>query len=131
MIKKTVLLFFINLLVPMVLFAQNKPPERTFRWECEYIDFSSKTGLNKEDPPLRFSLMVDAAAKKAYMLGEHGTGDVAYIMGRNRETFLEDTESGNINLTVIADDGQSVHSRHPIIGGQFLASQYYGRCTKR
>ena len=100
-------------------------------FNCEYSIFSDPNGRHEEKPPLSFSFLLDSNTKKAYLLGNNGSSEVVYRPNADRLTFLEETGNGNLLVTVIATDGQSVHSRHPIVGDKFLATQYYGRCSKK
>ncbi|MEN9846092.1 MAG: hypothetical protein RIS36_1239 [Pseudomonadota bacterium] len=103
----------------------------TTTFNCEYLLYSDPNGRHEENPPLSFSLLLDSNTKKAYLLGNNGASEIVYRANGDRLTFLEETATGNLLVTVVARDGQSVHSRHPFVGDKFLATQYYGRCAKK
>jgi len=44
-------------------------------------------------------------------------------------TLIEVLPTGAVQTTTIAKDGRSVHSRHSIIIGDLVPSQYFGQCT--
>ena len=53
---------------------------------------------------------------------------VKVIPGDNGITFLEVLVTGAVQTTTINKQGKAVHSRHTIIAGEFVPSQYYGTC---
>lgn len=103
----------------------------TLTFNCEYPNFSDEDGSHKEKEPFRFSFLLDTEAQKAYLLGNNGSGQVIYRKNVEVQTFIEPTSSGNLNITVIANNGMSVHSRHPYFANKFIATQYYGKCAKK
>lgn len=114
-----------------VLFAMPVAVSENTTFLCEYSLFSDQSGAHKEKEPLAFTILLDPDTKKAYLVGNNGSAEVIYRAAPERLTFIEETASGNLNVTVIARDGQSAHSRHPFIGDKILASQYYGSCSKK
>ncbi|MDD5472400.1 MAG: hypothetical protein PHP05_10860, partial [Sideroxydans sp.] len=88
-------------------------------------------GNHKANDNFAMSFLVDPTARKAYMLGNQGSTEVKLIPNTGGVTFVEVTAAGNVMVTVIADDGHSVHSRNGMILGKIVPSQYYGRCKKK
>jgi hypothetical protein len=124
---KTIILLLSSFLITTVRSAIAE----TTTFTCEYLQFSDQSGSHAEKEPFRFSFLLDSDTKKAYLVGNSGSSEIVYRATFDRLTFIEEAASGNVLVTVIARDGQSVHSRHPFVGDKFLASQYYGRCTKK
>ena len=54
--------------------------------------------------------------------------DVAAVGGSQGITFQETLGSGAVQTTTIANDTSTVHSRHTMMGGTLMPSQYYGTC---
>jgi hypothetical protein len=121
------ILFIIGFMVTSATFSWAE----TTTFNCEYLSFSDESGSHTVSEPLRFSLLLDSGTKKAYLVGNGGASEIVYRANSDRLTFIEETASGNILVTVISSGGQSVHSRHPSMGDKFLASQYYGKCSKK
>ncbi|HBX7951726.1 TPA: hypothetical protein MIH86_21765 [Klebsiella pneumoniae] len=44
-------------------------------------------------------------------------------------SFIETTPVGNVTVTTVMANGESVHSRSMVYPDRILASQYYGTCT--
>ena len=98
----------------------------TLRWTCNYTTMASPTGLGVEKFLLEFAL--DTITKKAITVGRAGMADVTGVGGDQGITFQETLESGAVQITTIAKDGSSVHSRHTMFNGKLIPSQYYGTC---
>ncbi len=99
----------------------------TLRWVCKYDVMASPAGVQRESFRLEFAL--DSLTKKAVLIGNAGMSDVAVFNGDQAITFAETLGTGVIQTTSISHtDGKSVHSRHSILGGSFVPSQYYGAC---
>ena len=76
--------------------------------------------------PLRIEFMIDGTGH-AFAVG-HNVYPVEAIPGANGVTFLEVLESGAVQTTTVNKQGEAVHSRHTILGGELVPSQYYGAC---
>src|SRR2546426_631563 len=97
------------------------------RWVCNYGTIATPTGLKSENFKLEFAL--DTLTKRAVLIGNAGMADVDVYNGDQGITFQEKLGSGAIQTTTISHkNGQSVHSRHSILSGNFVPSQYYGEC---
>ena len=71
-------------------------------------------------------------------------GNVEFLLEKNKNLFgspLGDEDwlrlverlqarlgSGAVQTTTIANDASTVHSRHTMMGGKLMPSQYYGTC---
>jgi hypothetical protein len=124
---KLIVLFFVGFLATFV----RSGIAETTTFTCEYLQFSDQNGGHTEKEPFRFSFLLDSDTRKAYLVGNNGSSEIEYRPAADRLVFIEHTASGNVLVTAIARDGQSVHSRHPFVGDKFLASQYYGTCAKK
>lgn len=98
----------------------------TLRWKCDYTSIASPKGLSAEKFSLEFAL--DTITKKAVIIGNAGMSDVAAVGGNQGITFQETLGSGAVQTTTIANDASTVHSRHTMMGGKLMPSQYYGTC---
>jgi len=103
----------------------------TTTFECNYGTYSDEKGNHKAKGKFAMSFLVDPAVKKAYMVGSLGNTEVELIPNTRGLTFVEVTATGNVMVTVISDDGHSVHSRNGLVLGEIVPSQYYGRCKKK
>ena len=98
----------------------------TLRWKCDYTSIASPTGLAAGKFSLEFA--ADTITGKAVMIGNDGMADVAVVSGNQGITFQETLGSGAVQTTTITKDGSSVHSRHTMMSGKLIPSQYYGTC---
>lgn len=78
---------------------------------------------------------IDLKAGKARIIGNQGATDVIALATPTGLTFIEETPAGNINITTVfakyndaSNDFTFVHSRHLMLFGEPLPSQYYGVC---
>jgi hypothetical protein len=72
----------------------------------------------------------DTVTGDAFMIGNNGLTEVFTIEGEEGVTFLERLLSGTVQTTTIANSNIAVHSRHTIISGDLVPSQYYGTCER-
>jgi hypothetical protein len=97
---------------------------------CTYPKFfawnDAKPGEAK-DFVLKFSL--DTLTKKAFLTGNQGVEEVRVVNGDGGITFIEVLDTGAVQTTTISKDGRSVHSRHTIMFGELVPSQYVGQCS--
>lgn len=103
----------------------------THTFECSYESYSDEKGSHKVKDSFAMSFLVDQSTKKAYMLGNLGSTEVKMIPNTNGVTFVEVTVTGNVMVTVISDNGSSVHSRNGMVLGSIVPSQFNGRCKKK
>lgn len=99
----------------------------TLGWSCSYSTLATPTGLKKDNFKLEFAM--DTLTKRAVLIGNAGMADLDFYNGDQGITFQEKLGSGAIQTTTIShQDGKSVHSRHSMLGGVIVPSQYYGDC---
>jgi hypothetical protein len=97
---------------------------------CDYTSWSDDKGLHKDGKPFSLTFVYDPSAKKAYMLGNQGTGEVMVVTNSEGGiSFVEVTGTGNVMVTAISRTLQSVHSRHTVFSTDIIPSQYYGKCA--
>jgi hypothetical protein len=100
---------------------------KNLRWNCVYSAYASPKGMAKQEFKLEF--IADDITGKAVMVGNAGMADVDLHSGSYGVTFMEKLGSGVVQVTTIANDGDSVHSRHTIGPDRKLfPSQTYGQC---
>ena len=103
---------------------------KVVQFNCSYQKY-----FNADDKRLKdakgFSLQfsVDTVTEKAVLIGNQGLEDVVFLDGIYGVTFLEYLVTGAVQTTTISKSGISVHSRHTLISGDLLPSQYYGSCN--
>lgn len=102
----------------------------TVTFICSYTHFASPEGLEKVKD-FKLTFVVDQDAKKSYIVGNNGSSEVQPVTAVEGVTFIETTAVGNVMTTTIDSKLVSVHSRHSILLGELLPSQYYGTCEIR
>ncbi|MDH5721946.1 MAG: hypothetical protein OEY94_01315 [Alphaproteobacteria bacterium] len=108
----------------------SSPALATETYECLYSHYSNKEGLHDAEKNFLLTFVIDKEANKSYIVGNNGSNEVKYIDGYG-VSFVEITQVGNIMTTAIDSEMNSVHSRHSILSGKLIPSQYYGQCVKR
>jgi hypothetical protein len=98
---------------------------KSYRWNCVYTQQASPKGLTSERFSLEFAF--DDITEKAVIIGNQGVSDVEVHRGPLSVTFMEKLNGGVVQTTTVTNDGQSVHSRHTVMGKQMVPSQYYGQ----
>lgn len=114
-----------------VVLLANSASAGTTTYECSYPRYSDKEGTHKADEKFAKSFVVDHSTDKAYVLGALGSRDVTLIQNSGGLSYVEITDTGNVMVTAIAENGESVHSRTGMILGQIVPSQYYGHCERK
>lgn len=94
---------------------------------CNYPNYSNEEGLSKSDA-FNIEFKYDTVTEDAFMIGNNGLSKVGAIKKSEGITFLEPLSSGAIQTTTIANNNKSVHSRHTLLWGDLIPSQYYGKC---
>ena len=97
------------------------------RFVCVFDEHvSPETTRLSSKSPLRIEFIVDGTGH-AFAVGRN-VYPVKVIPGDNGITFLEVLVTGAVQTTTINKQGKAVHSRHTIIAGELVPSQYYGTC---
>ena len=87
---------------------------------------SPTTGGVSHTETLRIEFFVDRTGH-AFAVGRN-VYPVRVVVGDQGVTYLEELASGAVQSTTIHKNGTAVHSRHTILLGEFIPSQYYGTC---
>ncbi|WP_300019182.1 hypothetical protein [uncultured Roseobacter sp.] len=66
---------------------------------------------------------------KAFMQGNIDLVQVMPLAGDGAVSFVEPAGSGIVQSTSILNDGSAVHSRHTAFLGEFVTSQWHGKCS--
>jgi len=98
----------------------------SFRMVCGYEIVASSKGVNNEAFKLEFAY--DDVTFRGVLIGNNGLADVEAFVGKSGITFAEKLVTGAVQTTTITSSGESVHSRHSILAGSLIPSQYYGKC---
>jgi hypothetical protein len=98
---------------------------------CDYSRYATPDGLEKVKEPFVLTFILDLENHTAYLLGNLGSAKVQALSGDKGLTFIEITAAGNVMTTTLDHAGDSVHSRHTLIMGDLVPSQYYGKCVFR
>ena len=97
------------------------------RFVCVFDKHASpETNRLSSANPLRIEFMVDGTGH-AFAAGRN-VYPVKVIPGDNGVTFLEVLVTGAVQTTTMNTQGKAVHSRHTILAGELVPSQYYGTC---
>ena len=68
---------------------------------------------------------------EAFMKGNAGMSKLELHTGEEAWTFSDKLFTGAVQIiTVLKDSLVSVHSRHSVVFGEFIPSQYYGKCER-
>ncbi len=119
----------ISALVAVTTLVASQSAAEVVRFTCTYPQFAKRSGVqDAQNFVLEFTL--DVLMGNAFIVGNNGTSTVDVYQGTRATTFFERLSSGAVQVTVIALDGASAHSRHTIIGDDLVPSQYYGTCER-
>lgn len=116
----------ISLLVALSLCISTVALADSFTFDCLYTDFSNEAGRTKIHWKMSFTM--DTATTESYVTSNLGRNEVLPMTGEDGLTFIDQSDKGSIYTTSMILNGSSVHSRHSIIDGELIASQYYGTC---
>ncbi|WP_434352570.1 hypothetical protein VH441_04900 [Psychrobacter sp. HD31] len=118
-----------KLLTSIMLFFVCTHVFATVNYDCNFDSFSNGKTLDEED--LKLTFLLDDISGKAYIIGNNGSKEVAYIFNDEARTFIEITDTGNVMTTTITSKLEAVHSRNSVIFGKLIPSQYYGSCISK
>lgn len=120
----------LRILVPFVLAASSSAnADDLITYKCHYDKYSDGESIKRTSEPFELTF-VTSPKGEATMVGNNGSSKVMGFWNQNGEgvSFVEVTPVGNIMTTVIDSNRASIHSRHAILSGHVVPSQYYGRC---
>jgi hypothetical protein len=103
---------------------------KSYKWNCSYPKLASPDGL-KAQRDFKLEFAFDDVTGKAVIFANNGVADVDAHIGSEAISFTEKLATGAIQNTIISLAGDSVHSRHTLIGGKMVATQSYGQCAKQ
>lgn len=100
--------------------------------ECTYPKYSNIEGSQRTKSDFVLRYLIDSEADKAYVLGNNGSNEVIKLSGSEHVSFVEITGAGNVMVTTITTNMETVHSRNTVgFGAALIPSQYYGKCTSK
>ena len=99
---------------------------------CTYPTWTDSDGVHQTSGEFTLTFLIDHETSNAYMIGNLGSTKVT-LTGSDDEklTLIEVTPAGNVMITTIDGNLNSVHSRHTVTFGELLPSQYHGACEIR
>jgi hypothetical protein len=123
MTKHLYVVLVLSLLSQMVASAELT----TYR--CSYERYANGEKIQNVEKLFELVFITDPAGK-ATLVGNQGSSEVKGFWNKSGGgvSFIEVTPVGNIMTTVVDSKHNSIHSRHTIINGEVVPSQYYGQC---
>ena len=96
---------------------------------CKFPQYHSQdeTRLQKS-ADFGMTFRYDPVTREAFMEGNAGISSVVLTDGYDGLTFLEFLPAGAVQSTTVAKNGAAVHSRHTLLFGDLMPTQYYGTC---
>ena len=121
------LMLFRNATTAIFLSIASQTLAENQRYICSFPTFAQPDGVQSaKDFVLEFNR--DTVTGDAFLVGNSGLNQVFAYVGNDGVTFLESLVTGAVQSTTITTSGSAVHSRHSIIVGDLVPSQYYGNC---
>jgi hypothetical protein len=119
------------MLATMLLVTASQPASASaLQFVCTYPKhFDWKDAKLDEASDFVLSFSFDAQNKQAFLTDKQGTEEVNFVSGAAGITFIEVLPTGAVQTTTVSKGGKSVHSRHTIVLGKLVPSQYFGECT--
>ena len=114
--------------IAFVLCSSSYALAASLKYKCTFPSYANPDGINDTND-FNLEFVVDTITKEAVMIGNNGFSPVRFLFGNSGVTFSEELPTGAIQTTTIATQGDAVHSRHTLILGDLVPSQYYGTCT--
>ncbi len=101
----------------------------TLTLRCEFSHYHSGDG-DKLKPASDFTLVfkTDTLTGESFLEGNNGLAGVEAVFGETGVSFVERLPTGAVQTTTYSPGGGAVHSRHTIIAGDLVPTQYYGDC---
>ena len=110
-----------------VFFGSTVAESAVQRFTCVFDrHMSPETDGVSGESSLSVEFVVDGTGQ-AFAVGRN-VYPVRLVVGDQGVTFLEELVTGVVQTTTIHKNGEAVHSRHTILLGEFIPSQYYGAC---
>lgn len=105
-------------------------------YRCGYSVHANINDVTKVKD-MTFVIIHDTETDKSYLHGNTGSSYMTMYSNYRQTSFIEITQTGNINVTTIAHypltidgtDFNSVHSRNVVLVDELFPSQFYGKCS--
>lgn len=98
---------------------------------CEFPKYHSKDETRLQTATgFEMTFRYDLITREAFMEGNGGISSVVLREGYAGLTFLEFLPAGAVQSTTVAKNGAAVHSRHTLMFGDLVPTQYYGICKR-
>ena len=99
-------------------------------YKCTYDKYSDGEQIKATDEIFSLIFVTDKKGE-ATLVGNNGSSKVMGFWNQSGQgvSFVEVTPIGNIMTTVIDSAKKSVHSRHTLVDGHVVPSQYYSECV--
>ena len=96
---------------------------------CNFAKYHSQDENRLQtDSGFGMTFRYDLITREAFMEGNNGISGVTLTDGYDGLTFLEFLPAGAVQSTTVAKSGAAVHSRHTLMFGNLVPTQYYGTC---
>ena len=96
---------------------------------CEFSRYHSPDEARLQTATgFEMTFRYDPITREAFMEGNGGISSVLLVNSYEGLSFLEILSTGAVQSTTVAMNGVAVHSRHSLILGDLVPSQYYGIC---
>jgi len=118
----------IMVLVFTLLFINYPADAKNLRFDCHFQKYSTPEGVKIINDEFKLEFTLDTVTGDAVLVGNNGMSKVFPEIGSDGVTFLERLSTGVVQSTTVSRLGQAVHSRHTIINGEIVPTQYYGGC---
>ena len=102
-------------------------------YTCEYDFFTDSKGKHTAENNFTFNFIIDTQKSEVLGIGNAGILTPMLLVSNSSGgiTILEITAFGNVVVTAIDTELNTVHSRHSFdLNGELIPSQYFGQCKK-
>lgn len=94
---------------------------------CKFDRYCSDDGMYRVEEDFVVAILVDYEKNTAYIIDNQNRTEVMMVRSiMGGISFVETTESRNVRVTTIDENGSAVHSRNTIIMGRLAPVQFYG-----
>lgn len=121
------LVMAISLVVSGLTFSALSAEASSVDFKCTFD--GGYTDEGKTNEKMEFSFILDDVTGESIMRGNGGMSIVENHIGADAITFFEKLFTGAMQTTTITFSGNAVHSRHSLLLGDMVPSQYYGFCS--
>lgn len=101
---------------------------QSVRFQCNFDRQATPTTV-ANIKPFGLEYTLDTFNNKAMLRGNAGLTNVVVVSGTASYSFIEVLSTGVVqSTTIILNTRKAVHSRHTILGSDFIPAQMYGAC---